>query len=93
MNADVGQLQQRTCSSTVHLCLHLKVDVCMELVHTCNKYVNMQAHTKDMHDKELLFPNDMIFGSQVGRLSQLRLGKLCHESDMHHYNHRVAGNT
>ena len=36
----------------------------------------MQAHTKDMHDKEQLFPNDMIFGSQVSRLAKSRLGKL-----------------
>ena len=36
----------------------------------------MQAHTKDMHEKEQIFPNDMIFGSQVNRLAKLRLEKL-----------------
>ena len=65
----------------------------MELVHTCTKYMYMQAHTRDMHEKEYLFPNNMNFGSQVSRLVKLRLGKLCHESDMHHYNYQIAHNT
>ena len=65
----------------------------MELVHTCTKYGYMQAHTKDMHEKEQIFPNDMIFGSQVSRLAKLRLGKLFPESNMHHYNYRIAHNT
>ena len=34
----------------------------MELVHTCTKYGCMQAHTKDRHEKEYLFPNNMIYG-------------------------------
>ena len=65
----------------------------MELVHTCTKYGYMQAHTRDMHEEEELFPNNMMFGSQVSGLDKMRLGKLCHESDMHHYNHRIAHNT
>ena len=81
-----GQLQHRTCCSTVHLCLHLKVDVCMELVHTCTKYGYMQPHTRDMHEKKQLFYNDMIFGSQVSGLAKLRLGNLCHETNIHHHN-------
>ena len=64
------------CMFNVHLCLHLKVDICTELVQTCTKYGYMQAHTKDMHKKKHLFPNDMIFGSQDSRLDKLRLGKL-----------------
>ena len=48
----------------------------MELVHTCTKYGYMQAHTKDMHEKELIFPNDMIFGSKASGLAKLRLRKL-----------------
>ena len=32
----------------------------MGLVNTCTNYGYIQAHTKDMHDKEQLFPNDMI---------------------------------
>ena len=43
------------------MCLHLKVDICMELVHTCTKYGYVQAHTKDMHEKEYIFPNNMIY--------------------------------
>ena len=54
----------------------------MGLVHTCTKYRYMQAHTKDMHDKEQLFPNDMIFGSQVSRLAKLRLGKFVNFSNL-----------
>ena len=65
----------------------------MELVHTCSKYVYMQAHTKDMHEEEQIFPNNMMFESQVSGLAKLRLRKLCHESDMHHYNHRTTQNT
>ena len=65
----------------------------MELVHTCTKYGYMQAHTRDMHEEEELFPNNMMFGSQVSGLAKLKLGKLCYESDMHHYNHRIAHNT
>ena len=53
----------------------------------------MQAHTRDMHEEEELFPNDMMFESQVSGLDKMRLGKLCHESDMHHYNHRTTQNT
>ena len=62
----------------------------------------MQTHTKDMHEKEYLFPKDMIFESQVSRLAKLRLGNLvnfpielgrsCHESNMHHYKYRIAYN-
>ena len=47
----------------------------MGLVHTCTKYGYMKAHTKDMHEKEWLLPNEIIFGSQVRRLAKLRLGK------------------
>ena len=65
----------------------------MELVHTCTKYEYMQVRTRDMHEKEQLFPNDMIFGSQSSGLAKLRLGKLCHERDMHHYNYRMAHKT
>ena len=36
----------------------------------------MQEHTKDMHEKEQLYTNDIMFGSQVSRLAQVRLGKL-----------------
>ena len=48
----------------------------MELVHTCTTYGYMQAHTKDMHEKGYLFPNNMIMESQVTGLAKLRLGKL-----------------
>ena len=65
----------------------------MELLHTFTKYRYIQAHIRDMHEKEKLFPNNMIFGSQVSGLAKLRLGKLCHESDMHHYNYRIAHKT
>ena len=53
----------------------------------------MQAHTRDMHEEEELFPNNMMFGSQVSGLAKMRLGKLCHESDIHHYTHRIVHNT
>ena len=53
----------------------------------------MQAHTGDMHEEEEHFPNIMMFGSQVSGLAKLRLGKLCHETEMHHYNHRTTHNT
>ena len=53
----------------------------------------MQVHTRDMHEEEELFPNNMMSGSQVSGLDKMRLGKLCHESDMHHYNHRTIHNT
>ena len=36
----------------------------------------MQAHTKDMHDYEQLFPTNMIIESQVSGLDQLGLGEL-----------------
>ena len=65
----------------------------MELVHTCTKYGYMQVHTRDMHEEEQLIPNNMIFGSQVSGPYKLRVGKLCHKSDMHHYNNRMAHNT
>ena len=48
----------------------------MELVHTCTKYGYMQAHTKDMHEEESLFPNNMMFESQVNGLAKLRLQKV-----------------
>ena len=48
----------------------------MELVHFCNKYGYMQAQTRDMNEKEQIFPNNMIFGSQVSELAKLSLGKL-----------------
>ena len=57
-----GQLQRQPVSSSVHLCLDLKWWNCMELVHTCTKYGYMQAHIKDIHDKEQLYPHNMIFG-------------------------------
>ena len=58
----------------------------MELVHTCTKHGNMQAHTKDMHDKEELSPSDMNYGNssqwtcqiwitKVRGLAKFRLGK------------------
>ena len=65
----------------------------MDLVHTCTKYGYMQAHTRDMHGEEELFSNNMMCGSQVSGLAKLRLRNLCHESDMHHYNHRTTHNT
>ena len=65
----------------------------MELVHTCTNYWYMQAHTKDMHKEEQLFPNNMMFEGQVSGLAKLRLRKLCNESDKHHYNHRTTHNT
>ena len=36
----------------------------------------MQAHTKDMHDLEQLFPNNMIMECQVSGHAKLGLGKL-----------------
>ena len=36
----------------------------------------MQAHTKEMNDKEQLFPSSMIIESQVSGLAKLELGKL-----------------
>ena len=65
----------------------------MELVHTCTKYGYMQAHTSDMPEGEEIFPKNMMFGSQVSGLAKMRLGKLCHESDIHHYTHRIVHNT
>ena len=54
----------------------------------------MQPHTRDLHEKEYLFPNDMIFfGIQVSGLAKLRLEKLFRVSDMHHYNYRTTHNT
>ena len=70
-----GQLQRQPVSSSVHLCLHLKIQSCMRLEHTCTKYGYMQAHTKDMHEKGQLFPNNMIMESQVSGLAKLGLGK------------------
>ena len=48
----------------------------MELVHTGTKYGYIQEHTKDMHEKEQLFPNNMIMESQVSELAKSGLGKL-----------------
>ena len=48
----------------------------MELAHTCTKYGYMQAHIKDMHKKEQLFPNNMIMESQVSGLAKLGFEKL-----------------
>ena len=36
----------------------------------------MQEHTKDMHEYEYLFPNNMIVEGQVSGLSKFRLEKL-----------------
>ena len=48
----------------------------MGLGHTCTKYGYMKAHTKDMHDYEQLFPNNMIMETQVSGLAEFGLGKL-----------------
>ena len=45
-----GQLQCQYISTNVRLCLHLKMQDCMRLVHSYTKYGYMQANTKDMHN-------------------------------------------
>ena len=47
----------------------------MGLIHTCTKYGYMQAHTKDMHEKEKLYPNNMIMESQL-RTCQIEITKI-----------------
>ena len=41
-----------------------------------------QAHTKDMHEEEYLFPNNMIMESQVIGLAILGWGKLVNFQDL-----------
>ena len=71
-----GSLQCQHIGSNVHMCLQLKLNNFMGLVHTFTKYWYIQEHTKDMHEYEQLFPNNMIMVCQVSRLAKLGLGKL-----------------
>ena len=97
------QLQHQPVGSRVHLSLHLKIQSCMELVHTCTKYGYMQLHTEDMHEKGQLFPNNMIMESQVSglakngirkisELTKFGLEKLFHQSNVHHHTYHIAHN-
>ena len=62
----------------------------MGLVHTCNNYGYMQAHTKDMREKEYLFSNNMICGKssqwswqiwirKINGTAKFGFGKSCHD--------------
>ena len=65
-----GYLQRRTVRSNVHMRLHLKVDICMELVHTCTIYGQMQLHSKDMHEKNNSLLTILFMESQSNGLAK-----------------------
>ena len=71
-----GQLQRRTVNYNVYLCLHLEIQSCMGLVHTCTKYRYMQAQTKDMHEQDQLFPNNMIYGNSSLQTCKIQIRKV-----------------
>ena len=48
----------------------------MVLVHTCTKYGYMQAHTKDMREKEQIFPKNMIYGKSSQWTCQIWIRKV-----------------
>ena len=59
------------------------VNIKHRLVHTYTKYEYMEAHTKDMHEKEYLFPKNMIYGKSSQWTCQFRLEK---SMDMPNFN-------
>ena len=48
----------------------------MGLEHTFITYRYMQAHAKDMHEYEYLFPNNMIYGNSNSTFVKFVLGNL-----------------
>ena len=62
----------------------------MGLVHTCTEYGYMQAQTKDMHDLEQLFYNNMIMESQVSGLAKLGLGMLVNFPNFDYESHAMS---
>ena len=64
----------------------------------------MKAHTNDMHEKEYLFPNNMIYGKssqwtcqiwirKVNLMTKFAFGKSFLECNMHHQTYHFANST